>query len=636
MKNQSTTVNENLIELSKKLHLPEDVQNILENCQGITFPKTRNELINLSFGGEDNDLYEDIYEIEGKGKVVEATVTRCKNGVAVNYSEDYMRRRDPNCMLIADDKVTDKERYENVYNESFDIIRTETFDWLKSQELIVLPFMSGGPEYGYASVLIAPKRSAFFACILADLQGFLSMEDLSADFVPKAIVYLAPPFRHTHFDGKQRVIHNRLDNTHEVFSYNLYPGPSAKKGIYGVLLNIGEAEGWITAHASTVKVITPYDNEIVIMHEGASGGGKSEMTEKMHKADDERYLVGHNLETDEKFYIELSDTCELRPVTDDMAFCHKDMQNDSKKLVVQDAEYGWFLRLDHLTCYGTSPQYEKIFTHPEEPLLFLNIQGVPKSTVLVWEHTIDSNGKPCPNPRAILPRRLVPNIVKELVEVDVRSFGVRVPPCTKENPTYGIMGMLHILPPALAWLWRLVAPRGYNNPSIITSNAMSSEGVGSYWPFATGKMVEQANLLLDQIVRSENTRYVLIPNQHVGAYKVGFMPQWIAREYIARRGGAKFKPSHLKEARCNLLGYCLDSLKIDGQNIRKAFLQTDTQSEVGIEGYDAGAKQLTDFFKEELKKFDTPDLDPLGKSIIDCFMRDGSIQEYIDLVPMRY
>ncbi len=45
--------------------------------------------------------------------------------------------------------------------------------------------------------------------------------------------------------------------------------------------------------------------------------------------------------------------------------------------------------------------------------------------------------------------------------MDVRSFGVRMPPTPARSPTYGIMGMMHIIPPALAWLWRLVAPRGY-------------------------------------------------------------------------------------------------------------------------------------------------------------------------------
>jgi hypothetical protein len=620
----------------QKFILSEEVKNVLTGSKKVTFPRSRAELIELSLGNQNVDSFEVVYEVPGKGNVVEANVIRCKNGVAVNYMEDYMRRRDPDSLVIGDNLDTDKPRYKDIYHADFEPLRHETLDWLKDQELIVLPFKAGGYEYGYDAILIAPANAAFFACALADLQGFLGIEEVTDSFCPKAIVYLAPPFRHTNFDGKQIVVHNRLEQVHEVFSYNLYPGPSAKKGIYGVLLNIGEQEDWLTAHASTVKVITPYDNEIVIMHEGASGGGKSEMIEPPHRAADGRLVLGENIVTGEMFYLELKETCELRPVTDDMALCHPKMQNDSKKLVVQDAENGWFLRLDHVTEYGTSPQYEKIFTQPQEPLLFLNIQGVPKATCLVWEHTLDTNGKPCPNPRAILPRHLVPNIVSDPVEVDVRSFGVRTPPSTRENPSYGIIGLLHILPPALAWLWRLVAPRGYNNPSIVGGTGMISEGVGSYWPFATGKMVKQANLLLDQIVRSSSTRYVLIPNQHIGVYKVGFNPQWVAREYIARRGSAKFKMDQLKEARCTLLGYGLESLKVDGQYIRRSFLQPERQSKLGPEGYDAGAAILTDFFKKEAAKFNTDELHPLGKQIIECLLRDAPLQDYIDLIPMRY
>lgn len=623
-------------EYLNKLILADDVRNILTNSQKVIFPKTREELIELAFGNSGSDTYEVSYHVKDKGNVVEANVVRCKNGVAVNYVEDYMRRRDPDSLVIGDNQDTDKPRYKDIYQKDFEPLRKDTFDWLQNQELIALPFKAGGYQYGYDALLITPANAAFFACALADLQGFLSIDEISDNFNPKAIVYLAPPFRHTHFDGKQIVVHNRLEGVHEVFSYNLYPGPSAKKGIYGVLLNIGERENWLTAHASTVKVITPYDNEIVIMHEGASGGGKSEMIEPAHRAADGRIILGENLETGEKYYLDLNESCELRPVTDDMALCHPSMQNNSNKLVVQDAENGWFLRLDHIQNYGTSPQYEKIFTQPKEPLLFLNIQAVPKATCLVWEHTLDSDGNPCPNPRAILPRRLVPDIVMDPVEVDVRSFGVRTPPCTRENPSYGILGMLHILPPALAWLWRLVAPRGYNNPSIVSEAGMISEGVGSYWPFATGKMVKQANLLLNQIVNSSSTRYVLIPNQHIGVYKVSFNPQWVAREYIARRGSAKFKPEHLKEARCTLLGYGLASLKVDGQYIRRAFLQPERQQEVGTDGYDKGAKILLDFFKKEASKFNTEDLDPLGKQIIECLLRDAPLQEYIDLIPMRF
>jgi hypothetical protein len=114
------------------------------------------------------------------------------------------------------------------------------------------------------------------------------------------------------------------------------------------------------------------------------------------------------------------------------------------------------------------------------------------------------------------------------------------------------------------------------------------------------------------------------------------MPQWIAREYIARRGSASFKPDHLVEARCPLLGYGLDSLKVDGQYIRKAFLQPETQAEVGFDGYDAGAAILTDFFKKQLEKFNTDELHPLGRQIIDCCLNDAPLQSYLDLIPMRY
>ena len=46
-----------------------------------------------------------------EGVVVEAEVVRCKNGISVNYMDMYMRRRDPNCMVIGDHKPTDKRRY---------------------------------------------------------------------------------------------------------------------------------------------------------------------------------------------------------------------------------------------------------------------------------------------------------------------------------------------------------------------------------------------------------------------------------------------------------------------------------------------------------------------------------------------
>jgi len=134
--------------------------------------------------------------------------------------------------------------------------------------------------------------------------------------------------------------------------------------------------------------------------------------------------------------------------------------------VVKDAEQGWFLRINHINKYGTDPHYEKWCIHPKEPLIFLNLQGIPGST-------------------------------------------------------------------------------------------------------------------------------------------------------------------------CQLLGYSLESLKVDGTFLAKGFLQPNLQPEVGNDGYDAGAKILTSFFKRELTNFVTPDLRPLGKKIIECCICNGTMEEYLELIPMR-
>ncbi len=617
-----------------RLALSDELRDILTNVE-VILPESREHLLDLAYMESEEDYVEVAYEVPDKGRIVEATVTRCRNGAAVNYPEPYMRRRDPEAMVVADNKPTDKSRWQDRFEGEFNEVRTATFDWFKKQgRLIVLPFLSGDKERGYPTLLIAPANAGFFVAGLADLQGFYPAEELPVGFSPRAVIYLAPPFRHTHFNGKQVVVHNRLPGMHELFSYNLYPGPSAKKGVYGILLSIGEEEDWVTLHSSAVRLITPYDNEFVIMHEGASGGGKSEMTQAFHREPDGRIRLAYNTVTDEDVFFDLRDPCELRPVTDDMALAHPSIQTSTTgRLMIEDAEAGWFLRVDHLDEYGKEPSIEKLCINPPEPLIFLNLEGKAGATVLPWDHIEDSPGKRCPNPRVIMPRHFIPRVVDKPVGIDVRSFGVRTPPTTREKPNYGIIGMLHILPPALAWLWRLVAPRGHANPSIVTTEGLSSEGVGSYWPFATGKRVTQANLLLRLIQQTPGTRYVLIPNQYIGAYKVGFNPEWIGREYMARRGSVKFRPEQLIESRCPLLGHGLERLKVAGQLVPKGLLRVHEQVEVGIDGYDAGAKILTDFFKQELKQFRVKELDPLGKAIIDICLSDGTMNDYANILP---
>lgn len=619
--------------------LPADLSEALKKSRVLCYPETKEQLVEMCFGPTHSSRYDVSYSLPGKGICKEAEVVRCKNGPVVNFMEDYMRRRDPDCMRIGDDMPSDKPRFKEKYGYEFSKLRQETMDWLASQQLIILPFRSGGKYYGYDSLMICPMNAAFFALSLANMQGFVSIFDVPEKYTPRAIIYVAPPFRHTHFDGRQVVVHQRGENIHEVFSYNLYPGPSAKKGVFSILLDIGENEGWITNHASAAMLESPYENEVVFMHEGASGGGKSEMLEEVHREEDGKILMGTHTVSGEKYYINFGETCKIHPIADDMILAHKDMQNDSGHLVIADAEDGWFLRMDGDLYYGNNPTYERISIHPKEPLEFFNMDGTPGATCLIWEHVIESTGKPCTNPRAIIPREMIENIVPgdQPQEVNVRSFGVRMPPSTVMAPNYGVMGMVQFVPASIAWLWRLVSPRGFKNPSIADTNAgsgLKSEGVGSYWPFSTGKKVTQANMLLRQMLNAPKTLNVLIPNQYIGAYHVGFMGEWITREYLARRGGTvRFK--HLVPARCPLFGYSLDEMKIDGQYVRQTFLRPELQSKLGFEGYDAGSKILTDFFKDQVREFLTDELDPLGRQIIELCLNDAPLEDYLAITPLN-
>ncbi|MBN1118477.1 MAG: DUF4914 family protein [Bacteroidales bacterium] len=620
----------------KGIKFPNEVIDVLENCKSLTFFSDTQELAEASTNGKDNLSFDVKYQIPGKGEYTEAYVHRVSNGISANYTDAYMRRRDPDTMFIADDLPTDKAKFADRFGYDFSKLQKETFDWLKEQDLAVFFYFAGRDGIGSAGLAVCPANAAFFAMGLSMLQSILPINELDEKLKIGSVIYVAPPFRHTHFKGKQVVVHKRSVELHEMYSYNLYPGPSAKKGLYGVLLNQGEKENWITTHCSTVQVISPYDNMTTFMHEGASGGGKSEMLQHIIRETNGQVMIGENTLTGEKRIINFPLFCEFKPVTDDMALCHPSLQKSNGKLSIIDAENAWFIRVDSIKEYGDDPFLEKITINPPKPLLFLNIDTFPGSTALPWNHIEDSPGKKCPNPRVILPREIVPNIIDKPATIDVRSFGVRTPPCSKENPSYGIIGMFHLLPPALAWLWRLVSPRGHGNPSVVGGDNMESEGVGSYWPFATGKQSKHANLLLEQIVQSPRVQYTLTPNQHIGVWKVGFKPQLFMREYVTRRGDARLRSDQFQDARCPLLGYELNYLTIEGAKIPSRFLKVYNQIEVGTEGYDAGANILYDFFRAELTKYINKELSHTGQKIIEACLDNASVSDYLDIIPIDY
>lgn len=618
----------------RNIAIPANIKELLSECKSLSVFNSTEKLAIASTDGKAE--FEVKYDVPGKGEYTEAIVQRVKNGVSANYTEPYMRRRDPGTMAIADELPTDKPHFKDKYGYEFSKIQEETFEWMKKQDLAVFFYFAGRMGIGSLGLAIAPANAAFFAMGLSMLQEIIPTDNLKENTPVKSVIFVAPTFRHTHFNGKQVVVHNRTEQVHELYSYNLYPGPSAKKGLYGVLLTQGEKENWTTAHCSSVQSVSPYDNITTFMHEGASGGGKSELHQHIVRETDGRVKIGKNLITGEERFITIPRFCSFKPIADDMAFCHPSLQRKDGKLRIIDAENAWFVRVDSVNQYGDDPFLEKSTINPREPLLFLNIDTKPDATALIWDHIEDEPGKKCPNPRVILPRRSVENAVEKPVAVDVRSFGIRTPSCTRENPSYGIVGLFHVLPPAIAWLWRLVAPRGHNNPSIVGIGNMGSEGVGSYWPFATGKRITHANMLLKQIIDTPRTTFTLVPNQNIGVWEVGFKPQLLMREYLTRRGAAKLRGGQYQPARCPLLGYELNYLTIESSKIPSRFLKVYNQAEVGTEGYDAGAAILQKFFKEELQNYLNDGLLQTGKRIIDACLSNANVEEYNEIVPMSY
>ncbi len=202
-----------------ELDLPAHVREVLSAAPLMQVPENRPQLLDWALGRptgttdwrlgnrEDHGVYEAIFHVPGRpngqGRIVEAVVTKARNGLAINFPDPAMRRRDPDAMVIGDALPTDKPTYEERFSETFDKTRQQTLDWLKTQELVAMPFYAGADSLHYGSLLIVPRQAAFFAAALADLQGMIPRSQVPADFkITGGVLFVAPPFRHTHFGGK--------------------------------------------------------------------------------------------------------------------------------------------------------------------------------------------------------------------------------------------------------------------------------------------------------------------------------------------------------------------------------------------------------------------------------------------------
>ncbi|MBA4375760.1 MAG: DUF4914 domain-containing protein, partial [Anaerolinea sp.] len=151
--------------------LPVEALRLLESAPKVTFAENVEQLIDLACGGPGSDSFEVAYDVPGHGRVIEAKVVRVRNGVSANYTDPYMRRRDPDCLIVGDDWPSDKPRFRDLYHTEFGVLRQQTFDWLSKQELACFFFTAGRPEMGIDALAIVPANAGFFALGLAMLQG---------------------------------------------------------------------------------------------------------------------------------------------------------------------------------------------------------------------------------------------------------------------------------------------------------------------------------------------------------------------------------------------------------------------------------------------------------------------------------
>ncbi len=88
---------DNLLTVLKKknINLPGNITDLLTACKSYTVFNTTGELADAATNGKENAEFEVAYDVPGKGRYVEAVVQQVKNGISANYTEAYMRRRDP-------------------------------------------------------------------------------------------------------------------------------------------------------------------------------------------------------------------------------------------------------------------------------------------------------------------------------------------------------------------------------------------------------------------------------------------------------------------------------------------------------------------------------------------------------------
>ena len=95
-----------------EFELPAHVREVLAAAPLVQTPETRQQLMDWALGratGEtdwtlgnrdDHGQYEAVFQTPGAGRIIEAVITKARNGLAINFPDPAMRRRDPDAMVI--------------------------------------------------------------------------------------------------------------------------------------------------------------------------------------------------------------------------------------------------------------------------------------------------------------------------------------------------------------------------------------------------------------------------------------------------------------------------------------------------------------------------------------------------------
>jgi len=97
------------------------------------------------------------------------------------------------------------------------------------------------------------------------------------------------------------------------------------------------------------------------------------------------------------------------------------------------------------------------------------------------------------------------------------------------------------------------------------------------------------------------------------------------------------KKVDVSDSICNENVLCDETYSLIKQfNHTICFMKVHKQPLVEEAGYDAGATIPYNFFRAELPKYLTPDLYPTGRRIIETCLNGGSVEDYLDIIPMDY